>query len=319
MTVSGSWGVGASAGGWGRRLSGAPRDIDPPTGRAIMVRTVISAGGGRRRHKVVYKLASGGRWSFVRTLAVPARLRTGSAEPPRCGRCGWAFTSRLMREQRPGNTAVRRHLGRPRQHQFGRTRSLACVGHARGAQTRFLTDQDATLKKGLKVPSCRHFFSNQEATCTMETAPPTQRGDQAGRDTPLSPHRPGARGGPGPTEDINRGVSTSTSPPLSVERTQKELEGGEGETESTAAQMQAQTAAGRRAETVGKEGGRRGGRRGEGGGDGRGGRGRSRGAPAPRHRHCSRGGLQLAAHARFARFDAGWRLRCSTAPWAHSR
>ena len=97
----------------------------------------------------------------------------------------------------------------------------------------------------------------------METAPPTQRGDQAGRDTPLSPHRPGARGGPGPTEDINRGVSTSTSPPLSVERTQKELEGGEGETESTVAQMQAQTAAGRRAETVGKEGGRRGGRRGD--------------------------------------------------------
>ena len=112
MTVSGSWGVGGSAGGWGRRLSGAPRDIDPPTGRAIMVRTGISAGGGRRRHKAVYKLASGGRWSFVRTLAVPARLRTGSAEPPRCGRCGWAFTSRLMREQRPGNTAVRRH---PRQ------------------------------------------------------------------------------------------------------------------------------------------------------------------------------------------------------------
>ena len=146
MTVSGSWGVGGSAGGWGRRLSGAPRDIDPPAGRAIMVRTVISAGGGRRRHKAVYKLASGGRWSFVRTLAVPARLRTGSAEPPRCGRCGWAFTSRLMREQRPGNTAVRRHLGRPRQHQFGRTRSLACVGHARGAQTRFLTDQDATLR-----------------------------------------------------------------------------------------------------------------------------------------------------------------------------
>jgi hypothetical protein len=119
----------------------------------------------------------------------------------------------------------------------------------------------------------------------METAPPTQRGDQAGRDTPLSPHRPGARGGPGPTEDINRGVSTSTSPPLSVERTQKELEGGEGETESTAAQMQAQTAAGRRAETVGKEGGRRGGRRGEGGGGREGGtgeiEGRARAAPSP--------------------------------------
>ena len=80
----------------------------------------------------------------------------------------------------------------------------------------------------------------------METDPPTQRGDQAGRDTPLNPHRPGAQGGARPTEGINRGVSTSTSPSRSVEKAQKELEGWEGETEKTTARMQIQTAATRR-------------------------------------------------------------------------
>ena len=136
MAVGGGWSARPSAAGRGRWLSGAARGIDPRTGRTIVVRTGISAGGDRRRHKAVCKLASGGRWkseigpSFARTPFHLGRERRGplhrDAAVPGASSHRGSWAALAGPKAPPDGTR-----GGPRHHEFGgRTKHVRMIMHA---------------------------------------------------------------------------------------------------------------------------------------------------------------------------------------------